>query len=74
MIRRLGHCIMPLLTAFDLLACTIWLSLLYPIGLADRPTGRQLISGYVGKAAANGTRWGLRAAAVIDWVDRKSVV
>lgn len=46
---------MPLLTVLDLLACTAWLSLLQPFGLADRPTGRQLVNGYVGKAAFHGT-------------------
>lgn len=56
-----------MLRALDILGCTIWLSLLYPFGLADRPTGRQLVSGYVGKAAFNGAPWGHRAAAVIDW-------
>lgn len=67
MIRRIGHCILPLLTALDLLLCTIWLSLLYPFGLADRPTGRQLVSGYVGKAAFHGQPWGIRMARWIDW-------
>jgi len=67
-LTRLLHCALALLTAIDLLACTIWLCTLYPFGLADRPTGRQLISGYVGKAAYNGTLWGLRMAAVIDWI------
>ena len=66
-VRRWGHVIIPLLTALDLLLCTVWLSLLYPLGLADRPTGRQLVSGYVGKAAFNGVPWGIRAASIIDW-------
>ena len=66
-IRRAGHCVLPLLRAIDLLACTVWLSLLYPFGLADRPTGRETISAYVGRAAFNGTRWGRRTARMIDW-------
>lgn len=50
----------------DIVLCTLWLSPLYLIGLADRPTGTQMISVYVGKAALNKVPWGLRAAAVID--------
>lgn len=65
--KRFGQCILPMLIAIDLMACTIWLSVLYPLGLANRPTGRELISGYVGEASANGMRWGICAAAVIDW-------
>lgn len=68
MLRRLGFCALAMFRALDLLACTIWLSLLYPFGLADRPTGRQLISGYVGKAAHNGMPWGRRMARLIDWL------
>jgi hypothetical protein len=68
MIRRLGQCVMPMLIALDLLACTTWLTLLYPMGLADRPTGRELISGYVGRAALNGHPWGKRMARLIDQV------
>jgi len=64
---RCWHCVLPLLTALDLLLCTIWLTTLYPFGLADRPTGRQLISGYVGKAAFKGMPWGIRLARWIDW-------
>lgn len=67
MIARLGTSIMALLKALDILACTIWLAPLYVFGLADRPSGRQMISSYVGLAASNGHRWAKRAAAVIDW-------
>lgn len=55
------------LIAVDILACTIWLAPLYVFGLADRPSGRQMISSYVGKAAFNGHRWARRLAAVINW-------
>lgn len=67
MIRRLGQSGFALLVALDILLCTLWLSLLYPIGLADRPTGRQLVSAYVGGAKLNGRRWAFIAAALIDW-------
>lgn len=67
MIRRFGHIVLALCRALDILACVIWLSLLYPFGLADRPTGYETISAYVGRAQANGMRWARHAAAVIDW-------
>ncbi len=38
------------------------------MGLADRPTGRQVISAYVGKAANNGMSWGRRCSKIIDWL------
>jgi len=71
MIARIGHCILPILRAFDILACTLWLSALYPFGLADRPTGCQLISGYVGKAAFHGMPWGIHLARWIDTAAEK---
>lgn len=66
--RRLIHCLLAIFRSLDLLACTIWLCLLYPFGLADRPTGREMISSYVGRGAFNGHRWAIRAAKVIDWL------
>lgn len=65
-ITRARDCILPLLRALDILACTIWLSCLYPLGLADKPTGREMISSYVGEAAYNGMTWAKCASAVID--------
>lgn len=65
-LTRCGHCVLPMLRALDILACTVWLCALYPFGLADRPTGRQLVSGYVGKAQFFGAPWGIRAARAID--------
>lgn len=67
MIQRIAHCTLALARAFDILACALWLSPLYLVGLADRPTGREMISSYVGEAAANGHRWAIRASAAIDW-------
>jgi len=67
-VRRLGEVALALLITIDILACTLWLSPLYLVGLADRPTGRELISGYVGGAAINGRLWALRAEAVINWL------
>ena len=55
----------------DIVICFFWLAPLYLVGLADKPTGRQLISGYVGKAAYNKHKWGIRAAKVIDWMAEK---
>jgi hypothetical protein len=62
----LGESIWALLKALDILACTLWLAPLYVVGLADRPSGRQMISSYVGEAAANGMLWGRIAATLID--------
>ena len=66
MIARLGTAALALLIAIDVMLCTIWLAPLYVVGLADKPSGRQLISQYVGEAAINGHRWALLAEAVID--------
>lgn len=52
---------LALLKAIDILACAVWLGVLYPFGLAARPTGRQMISSYVGEAAAGGNAAGRRA-------------
>lgn len=68
MIARLRASVWALLLSIDILACTLWLAPLHVFGLADRPTGRMMISSYVGRAAHNGMRWGLIAAAVIDWL------
>lgn len=68
MIKRLGQSILAVLIAVDILACAVWLALLYPLRLADRPTGREMISSYVGEAAHNGRAWAKYAAAVIDTV------
>ncbi|MCB4861982.1 hypothetical protein K7W03_20530 [Sphingobium sp. PNB] len=56
--------------ALDILACALWLAPLYVVGLADCPTGRQMISSYVGQAANNGHRWAIIAASVIDHLAR----
>lgn len=65
-LSRLGDVVFALLSAIDVVACTLWLSPLYLVGLADKPTGRELISGYVGGAAVNGQRWAQRAERVIN--------
>ena len=56
------------LRSIDILFCTIWLAPLYVVGLADRPSGRQMISSYVGKAASNGHYWAIAAEDVIDGI------
>ncbi len=68
---RLRHSAAALLRALDILACAIWLGTLYPFGLADRPYGRETISAYVGLAQYNAMPWGIRAAAVIDWLAQR---
>lgn len=64
--RRLQDIAWAWLRVLDIVLCTAWLSPLYLVGLASRPTGTQMISVYVGKAALNRVPWGLRAARVID--------
>jgi hypothetical protein len=63
---RLGTSLLALLRAADILLCTLWLAPLYVVGWADKPSGRQMISSYVGKAAENRRIWALVAEAVID--------
>lgn len=67
MIRRIGHSLFALLKAMDIMACAIWLAVLYPVGLSARPSGREMISSYIGEAAINGHRWAARAQTCIDW-------
>lgn len=64
--KRLGQALWAVLIALDILACALWLAPLYVLGLASRPTGRQMISSYVGGAAASGMRWAKIAARLID--------
>jgi len=64
---RLRDSLLALLRACDILLCTLWLAPLYVAGWADKPSGRQMISSYIGKAAANGHRWARWAAAVVDY-------
>lgn len=70
-IRKIGHVIRGGLRVTDIVVCYLWLAPLYLFGLADRPTGRQLISGYVGKGAHHGQPWAIRSAKVIDWLSAK---
>lgn len=74
-LRRLGHVCHAFLILIDIALCYVWLAVLYLIGgtrLAARPTGRQMISVYVGRASINGRRWARIAAKVIDAVMGKS--
>lgn len=70
MIGRAKQSAWALLIALDILLCTLWLAPLYVFGLSGRPSGRQLISSYVGLAAHNGNRWAILAARVIDLMAR----
>lgn len=71
-LRRIGHVVHGLLIVIDIAVCFVWLAPLYLVGLAGRPTGRQMISSYVGRALINGHRWARVAARVIDAVMGKS--
>lgn len=66
MTRRLLESIAALLRAINILCATLWLSPLYVLGLADRPSGRQMISCYVGKAMTNGWAWARVVGGLID--------
>jgi hypothetical protein len=66
MISRLGQVAIALLLLLDGIACFLWLAPLYLVGLADRPSGHQLISAYVGRAAMNGRAWALRTERIIN--------
>lgn len=68
MLARLVESLWALAKAIDILVCTLWLAPLYVLNLSDKPTGRQLISSYVGRAAFNNKKWGLVAAKVIDYI------
>jgi len=71
MTRRLGHVLRAGLILIDIALCLAWPAPLYLIGgerWASRPTGRQMISAYIGRASINGMRWARRAEAIIDWL------
>lgn len=57
-----------LLRAIDILLCTLWLAPLYVFKLADKPSGRMMISSYIGEAQFNSMRWAQRMAALIDYM------
>ena len=66
MANRITQSLWALLIALDILACTLWLAPLYVLGLSGKPTGRQLISSYVGEAQHNGMRWAKVSAWIIN--------
>lgn len=66
LLQRIGHVLYAAAVLLDIVACFLWLAPLYLVGLASRPTGRQMISAYIGRAALNGHRWARIAAAPID--------
>jgi len=63
---RIRQSIFALLVTLTIALCTIWQGVLYPFGLASKPSGRRMTSSFVGEAAFNGHRWGIVLAAVID--------
>lgn len=66
-LTRCRECVLPFFLGLDIFACVIWLSLLYPFGLARKPTGREMISSYIGYCAFTGANWAVEAAKVLDW-------
>lgn len=65
-LARIWRSIFAVMVSLDILLCTVWQGVLYPFGLASKPSGRRLVSSFVGEAAFNGHRWAIRLAAVID--------
>ena len=65
-IQRILESLLAILIAMNILVCTIWQSVLYPFGLASRPSGRRMISSFVGEAQFNKRRWGMVLGPVID--------
>lgn len=65
---RLRQSLFALLVTFTIAICTVWQGVLYPFGLASKPSGRRMTSSFVGEAAHNGRRWGIILAAIIDCV------
>ncbi len=66
LLHRIGCSAFAILVSLDILLCTIWQGALYPFGLASKPSGRRMISSFVGEAAFNGHRWGIILATIID--------
>lgn len=67
-LARIWRSVFAVLVSLDILLCTVWQGILYPLGLASKPSGRRLVSSFVGEAVFNGHRWGRIMAAVIDRV------
>ena len=67
-LARLWHSAFACLVSIDILLCTTWQGVLYPFGLASKPSGRRMVSSFVGEAAHNGHRWGIILAAILDRV------
>lgn len=58
--------ILAVLIAANILFCAIWQGILYPFGLASKPSGRRMISSFVGEAQFNKRWWGNMLGPVID--------
>lgn len=67
-LRRVRESGFAFLVTLTIMLCTIWQGVLYPFGLAGKPSGRRMTSSFVGEAAFNGHRWGIVLAAMIDRV------
>lgn len=66
--ERLQESLLAILISIDILFCTIWQASLYPFNLASKPSGRRLISSFVGEAAYNRQKWGLLLEPIINFV------
>lgn len=68
MASKLIESLLAILISIDILLCTVWQATLYPFGLASKPSGRRMISSFVGEASANQHRWGRILELIIDLI------
>jgi len=64
--KRLLIFLMALGRTITILLCTLWFGPLYVVGLASKPTGRQMTSSYLGEALYNGQKWAIPIAGLVD--------
>ena len=71
LLQRLGYVLLMLLVCFDITVQVIWRGffLYLPFG-KSKPSARETISGWMGRAAADGYWWGIGGARFINWLFR----
>lgn len=66
MIRRLAYVALMLLVCLDIAVQVIWRGTLYVLFAKSKPSARETLSGWFGRAAADGYWWGLFWQRVVD--------
>lgn len=64
--QRFKDWFIAVLRSVNILACTLIFGSLYIFDKADKPSGRMMISCYVGRALTNGHGWAVPVAGFID--------